>query len=36
MRNVGHWGTCDLQVTIKGNEDFEKAKKFIIKAYETN
>lgn len=33
MRNVGHYGTGDLQVTIKTVRDFEKAKPFIERAY---
>lgn len=36
MRNVGHFGTGDLQIIIKTASDFEKAKSFIIRAYETN
>ncbi len=33
MRNVGHYGTGDLQITIKNNNDFEKAKPLIDRAY---
>lgn len=33
MRNIGHYGTGDLQVTIKGAEDFERAKPLIQRAY---
>ena len=33
MRNVGHYGTGDLQVTIKNAMDFEKAKPLIERAY---
>lgn len=36
MRNVGHYGTGDLKVTLKNKEDFERAKHFIDKAYEIN
>ncbi|KAF1085264.1 hypothetical protein SPSYN_01400 [Sporotomaculum syntrophicum] len=36
MRNVGHFGTGDLQITIKTFEDFEKAKGLIDKAYNYN
>lgn len=36
MRNIGHFGTGDLQITIKSVEDFEKAKEFIIKVYNDN
>lgn len=33
MRNIGHYGTGDLQVTIKNKEDFERAKALIERAY---
>ena len=33
MRSVGHYGTGDLQVTIKNARDFEKAKPLIERAY---
>ena len=33
MRNIGHYGTGDLQVSIKNKEDFEKAKTLIERAY---
>lgn len=33
MKNVGHYGTGDLQITIKNNNDFEKAKPLIERAY---
>ena len=33
MRNIGHYGTGDLQVTIKDESDFEKAKKLIVRTY---
>jgi len=36
MRNVGHFGTGDLQITIKTVEDFEKAKGLIDQAYNYN
>lgn len=36
MRDVGHFGTGDLQIIIKNVEDFEKAKGLIEKAYENN
>ena len=36
MRGVGHYGTGDLQISIKSIEDFEKAKVLIDKAYELN
>ena len=33
MRNIGHYGTGDLQVIVKSAGDFEKAKKLIERAY---
>lgn len=36
MRNIGHYGTGDLQVSIKSAEDFEKAKPFMEQAYLAN
>lgn len=33
MRNVGHYGTGDLQVIIKNAKDFEKAKPLLERAY---
>lgn len=33
MRNVGHYGTGDLQLIIKNREDFEKAKPLIERTY---
>ncbi len=36
VRNIGHWGTGELETTVKNVEDFEKAKEYINKAYEIN
>ncbi|GGA26013.1 DUF5655 domain-containing protein [Paenibacillus physcomitrellae] len=36
MRNVGHFGTGDLQIIVKTPEDFEKAKLLIDRAYNLN
>ena len=36
VRNIGHYGTGELRVVIKSISDFEKAKKYIDKAYEIN
>ena len=33
MRNIGHYGTGDLQITVKNASDFEKAKPLLEKAY---
>lgn len=36
VSKIGHWGTGDLEVTIKNVQDFEKAKEYVNKAYEIN
>ena len=36
MRSVGHYGTGDLQVIIKNEEDFKKAKVLIDRVYNEN
>ncbi|MGD0031996.1 DUF5655 domain-containing protein [Paenibacillus illinoisensis] len=36
MRNVGHFGTGDLQIIIKSPEDFKRAENLIDKAYNLN
>lgn len=36
VRDVGHYGTGGLRIIIKSINDFEKAKKYINKAYEIN
>jgi predicted transport protein len=34
VRNIGHWGTGDLELSIRSQEDFEKAKPLLIRSYE--
>ncbi|WP_110114901.1 DUF5655 domain-containing protein [Bacillus sp. CGMCC 1.16541] len=34
VRNIGHYGTGDLEVTIQNEEDMEKAKKLIVRSYD--
>ena len=34
VRKVGHFGTGDLEVTLKSHEDFERAKPLIVQSYE--
>jgi predicted transport protein len=34
VRKIGHFGTGDLEITIKSANDFERAKPYIIKSYE--
>lgn len=36
MRNIGHWGTGDLQIVIKSVEDFGEARELIDRAYNEN
>jgi predicted transport protein len=33
---VGHWGTGDLEITIKNGDDLKKAEPLILKSYEAN
>lgn len=36
VRNVGHFGTGDLEVTLKNHDDFERAKNLILQSYEAS
>jgi predicted transport protein len=36
VRNIGHHGTGDLEITIASDEDLERAKSFLVKSYEIN
>ncbi len=36
VRTIGHFGTGDLEVTIKSSEDFEAAKPLILQSYEAS
>ncbi len=36
VRNIGHFGTGDLEITITNEEQFEKAKPLLIASYEAN
>jgi predicted transport protein len=36
VRNIGHWGTGDLELTVRNAADFEKAKPFLLKSYGEN
>jgi predicted transport protein len=33
VRTIGHWGTGDLELTIRSDLDFEKAKPFLVRSY---
>ncbi len=34
VRKIGHWGTGDLQITIRGKEDLIKAQPLLVRSYE--
>ncbi|NJD91686.1 MAG: DUF91 domain-containing protein [Geobacter sp.] len=36
MRKIGHFGTGDLEITIRSAEDAERAKPYIMKSYEAS
>ena len=36
VREVGHWGTGDLEVVLRSHADFDKAKTLIERAYQEN
>jgi len=36
VTNIGHWGTGDVEITIKDENDFVVAKEYILKAYQVN
>jgi len=36
VTTIGHWGTGDVELTIKDEADFAKAKDYILKAYQMN
>jgi len=36
VRNIGHYGTGDLEISIKTDDDIEKAKPLLIMSYETS
>ena len=36
VRNIGIWGSGDLEITLKSRADLEKAKPLIAKSYELN
>jgi predicted transport protein len=33
VRTIGHWGTGNLEVSIRNMSDFERAKQLMQKAY---
>ncbi|VFR25709.1 TRANSPORTER [plant metagenome] len=36
VRHVGHYGTGDLEVTLKSHDDLERAKPLIVRSYEAS
>ena len=36
VRKIGHFGTGDLEITIRTDEDLERAKPFLLKSYEAS
>ncbi len=36
VRNIGHFGTGDLEITIRSTEDLERAKAYLLKSYEAS
>lgn len=36
VSNIGHFGTGDLEIRIKSNDDAERAQPLIVKSYEMN
>jgi predicted transport protein len=34
VRNIGHWGTGDLELSIRSREDLEKAKPLLVRSHE--
>ena len=36
VRKIGHFGTGDLEITLKSHEDFERAQELLIKSYDVS
>ena len=36
VRKIGHYGTGDLEITIRNDQDLDKAKDLLIKSYEAS
>jgi predicted transport protein len=34
VRNIGHWGTGDLEVEVRDAEQLERAKQLLLKSFE--
>ena len=36
VRSIDHYGTGDLEITIRNDEDLERAKGLLVQSYELN
>ncbi|EJG07270.1 hypothetical protein Metli_1315 [Methanofollis liminatans DSM 4140] len=36
VRKIGHWGTGDLEIVIRSDDDLERARPLILRSYEEN
>ena len=36
VRKIGHFGTGDLEIRIRSDEDLEKAKSLLLESYEAS
>jgi len=36
VRNIGHYGTGDLEITISNDEDLDRAKELLVKSYDAS
>jgi predicted transport protein len=36
VRSIGHWGTGDLEIVVRTQSDFEKARPLIERSYQEN
>ena len=36
LREIGHFGTGDLEITIASDDDLELAKSLLVKSYESS
>ncbi len=36
VRNIGHYGTGDLEIAVQSDEDLERAKPLLLRSFEDN
>jgi predicted transport protein len=36
VSQIGHWGTGDVEITLRTMDDFEKAKTLLLRSYEAS